>query len=112
MFFAYKDKANMADRGAIDVFLHLGSGDWSLDEFIDIYVVNKSVPKGYLPMAFDQFGDLICLVLEGVEAGRIKWCPTDQGLLVFGKDGYPEVGVTHEVADSLEEFLDSFVSEE
>ena len=110
--FRYRDTNQVEESSGVDVFLHLGNGEWGLDEYVEMHFSNKTVPRGYLPIAFDMFGDLICLVIQGDETGQIRMCPTDLGLLQTGHDGYPRSVSTVKIANSLEAFLESFCEDD
>lgn len=63
----------------INSFLALG-GDPDVDDlatFLKLY--KKQLPKDCLPIAYDAFGNLICIGLAGQERGRIYFLDHERG---------------------------------
>jgi len=103
--FVYVTPRGKPKKSGIEVFFHLGKGPYSLEKTVNDCWENKTVPKGYLPIALDVFGDFICLPLGGIDDGKIKFCPTDLGLLEVGPDGFPTESSTSLIATSFAQFL-------
>src|SRR5436305_9933472 len=60
-----------------------------LSSFIKLY--KKHVPKGCLPVAYDAFGNLICIGLQGRERGRVYFLNHERGskrLIAEDWDGF------------------------
>jgi cell wall assembly regulator SMI1 len=80
----------------INSFLAL-DGDPAVDDlatFLKLY--GKRLPKGCLPVAYDAFGNLICIALQGAARGRIYF---------WNHEGERPARV---IADDWKSFLASF----
>lgn len=65
---------------------------------------HRRLPPGLLPIAFDAFGNLICLGVAGPAAGQVFfWDHEDEA-----PDGPPSLESVRLIANSLDDFLSSF----
>ena len=79
----------------INSFLALG-GDPQIDDlatFLKLY--KKNLPKDCLPVAYDAFGNLICIGLAGKDRGRVYFLSHERGNKRL-------------IAESWDVFLESF----
>ncbi len=101
-------KSEKLTKSGVDTFFHLGKGEHNLQSEFQRSTKDNILPKGYLPIAYDSFGDLICLALDGKDQGAVKWIPTDMGLLEYGSDGFVTEKTARYIAPSWDEFLEAF----
>lgn len=87
--------------GMVDRFLAVYEGDEdNLLEYVETY--RGRVPEGFLPVAHDPGGNLICLALAGAEAGRVFFWDHEEE----AEEGEPPTRENvYEIAASFTEFL-------
>jgi hypothetical protein len=101
-------KSGKLTESGVDTFFHLGKGDSNLQGEFQRCTKDNILPKGYLPIAYDSFGDLICLALIGKDQGAVKWIPMDLGMLEYCQDGYMTEDTARLIAPTWDDFLESF----
>lgn len=104
-FFRWKgEHASYADS-VVDWFLSLEKqGPVSLEVYLSWY--KERMPDHLIPIAFDPFGNLVCLSIRRNDRGAVYfWDHEGEALVVGAKQPY--YGNLSLVADSFNEFLNS-----
>jgi hypothetical protein len=65
------------------------------------------VPAGFLPLAVDPGGNLICLVISGTNTGKVYFWDHEEEVEEGQQPGYSNVYL---IANSFNEFLNSLTA--
>ena len=95
---------------SIHGFLGIHTGpDWQLERACRVYA--ERVPCDLMPIACDDFGNIVCLGIRGIRRGKIYFWDHENELDENG-DFVQDYRNVFLVANSLQEFLDSLMTYE
>ena len=90
------------DTSTLQIFYTIDDGPANLFDEVASIRANTPIPPEYLPIAQDDFGNPICLMVKGADKGRVYFWDLD----AYGANDDESVIV--ELASSLDAFLATF----
>ena len=92
---------SFSSHGQVHFFLCVKEGDsYNLEDWVTDYY--DRIPSGFLPIAVDPGGNLICLAIAGDNAGKVYFWDHEEEVEEGQTPGYENVYL---IANSFHEFL-------
>jgi hypothetical protein len=108
VLFHFVERGKPSDS-VLDQFyiLRKGADDPNLDEALETFIATRRMPATFLPFAYDQFGNQICISVAGKDVGRVYFWSHEREPADPAEDSDPSIDNVSLIADSFSSFLDA-----